>query len=253
MMPLVAFTSDFGAASPYVAQVKGVLLSALNGVHIVDVTHAIRPYAIGDAEVVLRSVAFAMPKGAVHLVVIDPGVGTRRRAIAVQARGMSFVGPDNGVLGVALRAPGARAVLLDRPALFRAPVAPTFHGRDIFAPVAAELARGISLDEVGSPITDAVASTLPAARQRSREVTGETLAGDAFGNLTTNIPAHWVPASWRVYAGDQECVRVRTYGEATHDRLLALAGSDGYLEIAMREGSAAAACGVGAEVVCRAP
>ncbi len=253
MNPLVAFTSDFGVSSPYVAQVKGVLVSALPTVRIVDVTHAIRPYAIREAEVVLRTVAFAMPLGTVHLVVVDPGVGTARRPIAVRAHGMSFVGPDNGVLGVALAAPGARAVVLDRPGLFRTPVAPTFHGRDLFAPVAAELAAGLPLDEVGTPLGDPVTSTLPAPRRTQGEVSGETLGADAFGNLTTNIPSSWAQDGFRIYAGDQECLRVRAYGEAPPEQLLALAGSDGYLEIAVREGNAALRVSVGAEVVCKAP
>src|SRR5687768_15831145 len=139
MGPLIALTTDFGAGSAYVAQLKGVLLSALPEARLLDVTHGVPAGSIREAELVVRAVAFALPLGTTHIVVVDPGVGTPRRGIAVHAAGMTFVGPDNGVLGIPAAMPGARAVTLDRPHLFREPVAPTFHGRDIFAPVAAEL------------------------------------------------------------------------------------------------------------------
>src|SRR5690349_11848446 len=116
--PLIALTTDYGSGSPYVAELKGVLLSALPDARIVDVTHDIKRHSIRDAEVVLRAVAFALPLGTVHVVVVDPGVGTARRGLAVSARGMYFVGPDNGVLARAFAEPGWRAVSLDRPAFW---------------------------------------------------------------------------------------------------------------------------------------
>jgi len=161
MSRLIALTTDFGASSPYVAQMKAVLLNALPEAVLVDVTHAIPPRSIRDAEVVLRGAAFQFPVGTTHVVVIDPGVGTARQPIAVQARGLTFVGPDNGVLALALGEAHARAVCLDRPAFFREPVSATFHGRDLFAPVAAELAAGLPLTEVGSPLEHWQPSTLP--------------------------------------------------------------------------------------------
>jgi S-adenosylmethionine hydrolase len=237
--PVIALTTDFGPSSHYVAQMKGAILSALPVVRFVDVTHAIAPQSVRHAETVLRSSAFCMPLGTVHVVVVDPGVGTGRRAIACTARGLTFVGPDNGVLGVALAEPDAKVVALDRPELFREPISATFHGRDIFAPVAAELAAGVALEEVGSPIDDAVGSTLPDPTTSEDSAAGEVLAADAFGNLLTNIPGDAIGDGWSVRVGDREALLVGTYEEGDFGDLLALVGSDGYLEVATRNDSAA--------------
>ena len=252
--PLIALTTDFGVSSPYVAEMKAVILSALPTARIVDVTHAVPPQSIRHAEVVLRATAFAFPLGTVHVVVVDPGVGTARRGIAVESRGLRFVGPDNGVLGIALAAPEARAVELDEPGFFRHPIAPTFHGRDIFAPVAAELAAGLCLSDVGSAIDDALPSALPKPIHADGQWRGEVLAADRFGNLTTTIPGDALKAAAWVRVGERVAQRVMTYGEASHGELLALVGSDGYVEIAVRDGSAAAVFNIdsGAPVVLEA-
>jgi S-adenosylmethionine hydrolase len=254
--PLITLTTDFGAGSAYVAQVKGVLLSALPTARLVDVTHELPAHDIAAAEVCLRGTAFSFPLGTTHLVVVDPGVGTARRALAVQARGMTFVGPDNGVLGVALAQPGARVVNLDRPELFRHPVASTFHGRDLFAPVAAELAAGLDLDQVGQSITDAQPSTLPPARFDVDSASGEVLAADRFGNLTTNLGVGELErcfGDWQASVDGRPLRRCATYGDADRGDLVVLAGSDGYLEVAVREGSAAEHLGRvrGVPVQCR--
>lgn len=250
--PLITLMTDFGSGSSYVAQVKGVLWSAVPDARLVDVAHDLPPFSVRAAEVLLRGYAFAFPPGTVHLVVVDPGVGTARRPLAVRARGVSFVGPDNGVFGLALGQPGAEAVVLDRQHLWRQPVTPTFHGRDLFAPVAAELAAGLALADVGSVVRDALPSTLPAPRLGARRADGEVLAADRFGNLLTNLVAGAVPASARVSVEGRHATRVRTYGDAPAGTLLALASSDGYLEIAVREGSAARELGraEGARVEC---
>lgn len=237
--PIIALTTDFGVGSTYVAQLKGVLLSALPAACIVDACHDLPPYDLRAAEVFLRGVAFAFPLGTVHLVVVDPGVGTARRGIAVQARGTFFVGPDNGVLGQAIAEPDSRVVVLGAPGLAREPVTSTFHGRDVFAPVAAELAGGVGLEQLGTLIRDAASSGLPRPRVEKDEIVGEVLAADRFGNLTTNIRARDVPPEWRVRAAGRDAVRARTYGEASPGILLSLAGSDGFLELSVREASAA--------------
>lgn len=248
--PIIALTTDFGTASGYVAQVKAVLLSASPSTRIVDVSHEVSPHSVREAELLLRGVAFAFPVGTVHVVVVDPGVGTSRRGIAVRARGLTFVGPDNGVLGVALATPGAECVALDRPHLFRAPVAPTFHARDVFAPVAAELAGGLALEDAGTPIADALPSTLPVPRVSRSRVEGEVLGSDRFGNLLTNVPGRL--AGKRVLVAGRAAQLVRTYGEGPREALLALVGSDGYVELAVREGSAASllAAAAGVPVIC---
>lgn len=251
--PLIALTTDFGSGSPYVAQMKGVLLSALPEVRLVDVTHDVPAHSLRHAEIVLRASAFAFPLGTVHLVVIDPGVGTSRRPIAVQAAGMTFVGPDNGVLGIAVKQKAAAAVVLDRPEFFRTPMTSTFHGRDLFAPVAAELAAGMPLTQVGSSIGDARASTLPEPTVEGDTVRGVTLVADTFGNLLTNIPVELCGDAPEVYVAGKKTRWVRTYGDAQGVELLALAGSDGYIELALPRQSAAhsLAGGIDLEVVCK--
>ncbi len=246
---IIALTTDFGVGSPYVAQMKGVLLSASTDLVVVDVAHDLPAYDVRAAELSLRGTAFAFPVGAVHLVVVDPGVGGARRCIAVLSRGCYFVGPDNGVLGAIASAKDAVTVVLDRPALHRAPTAPTFHGRDIFAPVAVELALGVPLTDVGTQITDPAPSSLPAPVPRGAAIHGTTLGSDRFGNLTTNIPSSWLG---EVEVLGRRLRVVRTYAEAPAGELVALAGSDGYVELAKREASAAEELGAhGTEVVCR--
>jgi S-adenosyl-L-methionine hydrolase (adenosine-forming) len=250
--PIIALTTDFGSGSPYVAQMKGVLYSALPEVRVVDVVHDIPPQAVRHAEVIMRAAAFTFPLGTVHIVVVDPGVGTKRRGLAVQARGLTFVGPDNGVLGAAIGAPGSRAVVLDRSEFFRLPAAPTFHGRDIFAPVAAELAGGLSLEDVGSPIDNPLPSSLPQPVVEANRIAGETLIADTFGNLLTNIPGELVGQEWRVTVAGRLTERVHTYEQASRRSLLSLVGSDGYLEIALRGASAARELGAaeGLRIIC---
>lgn len=240
--PLITLTTDFGFGSTYVAQLKGVLLSRIPTARIIDVSHDLAAHDIATAELHLRSTAFAFPIGTTHLIVVDPGVGTARRPIAVASCGMTFVGPDNGLLGVALAQTGARCVQIDQPGLFRQPVSPTFHGRDIFAPVAAELAAGLTLDDVGTEISDPVVSTLPAPQVEADRVVGESLGADRFGNLMTNLSVAVIAAQLGQFAtrvaGDS-VARCETYADTAPGDLMVLEGSDGYLEVAVREGSAA--------------
>jgi S-adenosyl-L-methionine hydrolase (adenosine-forming) len=234
----IALTTDFGWGSSYVAQLKGVIASLAPNAGIIDVAHDLPSFSLRHAEVLLRSTAFAFPVGTVHVVVVDPGVGTARRPLAVKAAGMHFVGPDNGILGGPLAQTGAQCVVLDKPELFMANVSHTFHGRDIFAPVACELAQGMPLQEVGSPINDPLPSTLPAATRADGAVRGETLCADRYGNLTTNIPARWCAPDAALLVDGRLLRRVRTYGEAQPGDSVSLTGSDGFMEVAVREGSA---------------
>lgn len=248
--PIVALTTDFGWGSSYVAQVKGVLLSSLPEATLVDVAHDVPAYDVVAAALLVRDVAFSFPLGTTHLVVVDPGVGTQRNPIAVEARGMRFVGPDNGILGPVLDQPRARAVVLDRPALWREPLAPTFHGRDLFAPVAAELAGGLTLEQVGTPATSFCGSPWAAPeRHPDGTRTGTTLGADRFGNLTTNLPMSWARRGERVRVGADEPRWVSTFGDAAPGELVVLAGSNGFVELAVREGSAVERLGRAARVI----
>jgi hypothetical protein len=239
---VISLTTDFGLVDGYVAAMKGVMLTICPQATLVDVCHEIRPQAILEAAYVLSTAAPYFPPGTVHLVVVDPGVGTARRAVAVETGRAIYVAPDNGVLGLALAGDEPRSAVELAEARYRLPaVSATFHGRDLFAPAAAHLAGGRSLAEMGPalPVTDLVA--LPPSEQP------EVLHVDRFGNLVT---------SYRVAAGEGRLavtvggVRLtgpaRTYAEVEPGEILTYVGSSGYLEIAVRGGSAARLLGVGA-------
>lgn len=243
--PLLTLTTDFGAGSGYPAQVKGVLLSALPDARIVDVSHEVPPFDVLAGALLLEACVPWFPAGAIHLAVVDPGVGTARRALcAVDAEGRTFLAPDNGLLTPFL-GPGARAWEL-RPGLaVPPPAAATFHGRDLFAPAAVLLARGGDPAALGPAVPDPVRLAWPAAQASAGEVRGEALAADPFGNLVTSIRAAdlgGAPVA-RAWAGERPARWVRTFGEGERGELLAMIGSGGRVELAVREGSAAAALG----------
>ena len=249
---IVTLTTDFGLRDGYVAAMKGVLLSAAPGVTLLDVTHEVAAQDVMEGAFVLGQALPYLPEGAVHLVVVDPGVGTDRRAIAarftVGGRTHRFVGPDNGLLSL-LCGEGTpdEVVVLDRPEAWRAPLpSATFHGRDVFAPVAARLAAGASLGDVGSP-TGAIQSLhWPLPRYDAEGVDGWVVHIDGFGNCVTNITAvelerHQPGGAFKCYVGST-IIRglTATYGDASPGDALVLAGSSGFLEVAVRDGDAAA-------------
>jgi S-adenosyl-L-methionine hydrolase (adenosine-forming) len=246
MRPGIAtLTTDFGLSGPYVAAMKGVLLELAPGVQIVDVCHTISPQNILEGAFVLAGIVDSFPAGSVHLVVIDPGVGTERRLIAVKLADQWFVLPDNGLITGVARMHDAQGIWeITNPALRRPVVSETFHGRDILAPAAAYLLRG------GDP-----AGLGPAASKfitlRNFEPTadefgyvGEVIFRDAFGNLITNVNfAHLcarAATSWNVeIAGERIEGLSRTYGDKPTGSLLAVVGSTGWVEIAVVNGDAA--------------
>ncbi len=248
--PLLTLLTDFGLADTYVAQVKGVVLGLVPGVTVVDATHAIEPGDILGGCLALESILPHFPAGTVHLAVVDPGVGTARLPLAVGAGGCFGVGPDNGLLTPLLAFPGARAHAIKAGRFVREAVAPTFHGRDLFAPAAAHLLAGGAIDKLGPPVDDPVRLVLSAAQPVADGVDGEVVHVDRFGNCTTTIGAAAVvgadSASLQITVGGRK-VRglARTYGEVADGVLVALIGATGRLEIAQRNGSAAAALGVG--------
>mgnify|MGYP006279169839 CR=1 FL=1 len=253
---LVTLTTDFGTEDAYVPAMKGTMLSICPDVRLVDVTHQIHPQDVMEAAFVLRSTVPYFPDGTVHLVVVDPGVGTDRRAVALRHENRWFVGPDNGLFPLVLGGdtPDA-AVQLDNPDRWRtASPSSTFHGRDIFAPAAAHLANGVSLDALGSPI-----NTLEPLRWASPSLSDGTVQGrvvhvDHFGNCITNIQRRHLSApleasdtldpadaglSIRGYAGSRIIKQIgTTYGSVPEGDPLLLIGSTGFLEIAVNGGSA---------------
>ena len=242
---LFTLTTDFGAGSGYPAQVKGVLLSAVPGAAVVDVSHEVPRHDVLAGALLLEATLPWFPAEAIHLAVVDPGVGTARRALCVRdGNGRTFLAPDNGLLTPFL-GEGARAVAIEPGRAVPAPRSATFHGRDLFAPAAAFVARGGEPGALGPAVADPVRLSWPAAERRAGEIVGETLGADPFGNLVTSIREGDLAgaAVAGVEAGGRPARWVRTYGEAGPGELLALVGSGGRLEIAVREGSAAAVLG----------
>ena len=246
MAPLITLLTDYGAGSGYPAQVKGVLLTAFPTARIVDVSHDVPRHDVLAGALLLEACAPWFPRGAIHLAVVDPGVGTARRALCVvDPEGRRFVGPDNGLLTPFL-GPGARAFAIAEGGLVPAPRFATFHGRDLFAPAAIALARGEEPAALGPAVDDPVRLAWPRAEVSAEEIRGETLAADPFGNVVTSIRAGDLPAGSavvRAEVGGRVARWVRTFGEGRPGELLALVGSGGRVELAVREESAAALLG----------
>ena len=189
MPGLITLTTDFGLRDPFVGIMKGVVLSICPSARLVDLTHEIPPQDVLAGGLALEAAAPFFPAGTVHLAVVDPGVGTTRRAIAIRAGGFYLVGPDNGLFTFALDGDGWTAVALTAPEYRLANVSRTFHGRDVFAPAAAYLASGVPLERLGPTVSDPERLRRPACRLEDGELVGEVLDADRFGNLRTSIPA----------------------------------------------------------------
>ena len=247
---IVTLTTDFGLRDGYVAAMKGAMLSAQPGLALVDVTHQIAAQDVMDAAFVLRQVVPSFPAGTVHLVVVDPGVGTERRALAarfrVDDRTHGFVGPDNGVLPLLAGEAVGEIVELDRAEAWgTGRPSDTFHGRDLFGPVAARLAAGTPLGQLGTPVEKLSAMHWPLPRTDDQGVDGMVLHVDRFGNCLTNITRDDLDGlrggrPFKCYAGSTVIqTHGRTYAEAGTGDPLTLFGSSGLLEIAVNCGHAA--------------
>ena len=242
-MATITLTTDFGDRDPYVGIMKGVILGIAPAAQIVDLTHQIPPQDIAEAAYSLQSAWPYFPAGTIHVAVVDPGVGSDRRPLLVTTDRNRFVGPDNGLFSFALELPGAQAWALDQPQYWRPDVSRTFHGRDIFAPVAAHLAAGIPPAALAAPISDPVRASAPLAERRGNgEIAGCVIHVDRFGNLITNVPGEWLagPAWACEVAGQTVHGLAPAYAAAPVGALLLLIGSGGAVEIAARDGNAAA-------------
>ena len=247
--PIITLTTDFGQRDPWVGIMKGVILGICPAARLVDLTHDVGPYDILHGQLVLEAATRFFPPGAVHLAVVDPGVGSPRRPILVTAGGQHFVGPDNGLFTFALEGAGWSAVALEAPALRLGQVSATFHGRDVFAPAAAHLALGVAPHRFGPAVRDPVRLALPAARQEGGAVVGEVIAIDHFGNLITSVRAvdlaHVSGAGPLTVAVGEVVLGplADSYASGGADRPTGIIGSSDRLEVFVREGSAAAALG----------
>ncbi len=241
----VTLLTDFGTADGYAAAMKGVIASICPDAIVTDASHEIPPGDVEAAAWTLWRYWRLFPEGTVHVVVVDPGVGGPRRALAAAARDRFLVAPDNGVLTRVLQESGSwRAVSIQEGRNLRQPVSRTFHGRDVFAPAAAHLAAGVPLEALGPALTDPVRLALPDFAIGPDAVVGAVVHVDRFGNLITNIPESW--ATGRVQVAGHDLGRLRgSYSDVAPGELLALVGSAGTLEISVRDDSAAARLGVG--------
>jgi hypothetical protein len=239
----VTFTTDFGSRDGYAGAMKGVVLSLAPSATLVDVTHGVPPQDVVSGAVALAQAAPLFPRGTIHVAVVDPGVGGNRADLLVEAGDSFFVGPDNGVLSLAARA-GRRIYRIEAPAFRREPVSPTFHGRDVFAPTAGLLAAGASAADAGPRVDTMIDLTPPVLSHRAGQVEGQVIHIDSFGNLITSLGAENLPpdASIEVegVGGIFHPVLARTFSDVPSGALVAYLGSGGQLEIARRDGSAAA-------------
>ncbi len=271
MSAIITLTTDFGLAEAYVAAMKGVILSLNPEAKLVDICHSIKPQNISQAAFILSTAYQFFPERTIHLVVVDPGVGTERRAIILRTPLADFVAPDNGVLSYVIRqfpagplnvsrrqielAPELQAVAITKPEFWMSPVSATFHGRDIFAPVAARLSLGLPPEDFGEPITSLAVLPMPSLDQETDTLTGYVIHIDNFGNLITNIKRTDLPQEHPpvvIEVGNKRISGLsRTYAES--EGLLAIIGSSGYLEIALKNGNAGAFLGAepGSEVKIR--
>ena len=239
---MITLLSDFGLNDTYVGQMKGAILAVSPSVTLVDLTHAVPPRDVFAGAFLLSTAVEPFPTGTTHVAVVDPGVGSARRAIALRSnRGDVFVGPDNGLLWPAVVRLGgcALAIELSEPRFWRPSPSSTFHGRDLFGPVAGHLANGVALEHMGRPIHDPHKLELP----EPRGLEGEVIHIDTYGNLITNLPAANLPENFEVLVGDHRVPRASHYAAVAEGALLALIGSSGVLEISARNASAAAITG----------
>lgn len=252
MLPIVTLTTDFGIGSTYVAELKARLLHARTQPLIVDIAHDVPAHDVAAAAWIAGRACPAFPPGSIHLIVVDPGVGTARRLVWVRAGGRHYIAPDNGVLTRVLAAtPLETAVELVVPVGASA----TFHGRDVIAPAVTAILDGTETESPGRPLADIARFAIAVPRETPTGLEGEVVHVDGFGNLLTNLPAALLPRlvrAGRLRVGDTDVVRiVGTYGDAVRGTAVALVGSQGVIEAAVVEGRAAdlLAAGRGTRVV----
>jgi hypothetical protein len=256
MPRLITLTTDFGSTDHFAGTMKGVILGIAPTAHIVDITHDVQAFEIPDGAFTIAQAYRYFPKRTIHVVIVDPGVGSARRPILAEMAGQLFIAPDNGVLSIifAHEKPKVRHITNER--YFLHPVSRTFHGRDVFSPVAAHLASGVPPMRFGKLIDDYLRLTFHRPTKAGKNAwTGSVLKVDRFGNLITNLHIDDFPnlqiRPFRLLAGRQPITRLAlTFTDCAAGELFVLVGSSGYLEVATNQGSAAKilGCGAGSEV-----
>jgi S-adenosylmethionine hydrolase len=255
--PIITLTTDFGTSDHLVGTMKGVILNINPAVRIVDLNHHVTPFDVLDGALSIANAYRYFPARTIHVVIVDPGVGTDRRPLLVSGEKQYFIAPDNGVLSMIFARESCLVRHITSEHYFLNPVSPTFHGRDIFVPTAAWLSKAFQTEAFGEEITDPVRFTMPKPKSAGQVVKGVVLRVDAFGNLMTNLRTEDVPAAAiesgaikLSVAGKEIRKLAQTFGSGTPGEPIALFGSAGYLEIAVNRGSAARTLGAnrGAEV-----
>jgi S-adenosylmethionine hydrolase len=238
--PILTLTTDFGLSDHYVGSMKGVILGICPRAQLVDISHQVSRHAIAEGAFVVAQAYRSFPPGTVHVVVVDPGVGSQRRPILMEAAGQYFIAPDNGVLAMVFAREKHKVRLISNARYFHRPVSQTFHGRDIFAPVAAHVAAGVAPARIGKVVADYVRPPFERPRQTGeRTWTGQILHIDHFGNVITNFHGDDFPALQQLAIGRAKARRlVHSYAEAPAGELVAIVGSSGYLEVSVNQGSA---------------
>ena len=239
---MITLTTDFGLKDPYIAEMKGVIYSINPKATVVDLSHLIDKYNVQMAAFILASAAPYFSKYTIHLAIVDPGVGTARRALAVQTKQAFFVGPDNGILMLAAQAQGIQHIyVLTNPKYMLPKVSSTFHGRDIFAPAAAHLDKGVKLKEFGAEIADPIIPKYAIVEHKNGSLFGVVLHVDGFGNIITNISEGEISQTnavkVKLHHFSLQLVIAKTYSEAKSQEPLALIGSHGFFELALNQGN----------------
>jgi len=253
--PIVTLTTDFGLNDHFIGAMKGVILSIEPDAHIVDICHAVQAFDVLDGALSISQAYSYFPSGAVHVVVVDPGVGTARRPIVVTSERHHFVAPDNGVLSLIYQREERLSVRhVTGEHYFLQPVSQTFHARDIFAPVAAYLAKGVDPAKFGEEVSDFVRFSAPKPKAvNETTLRGVVLKVDRFGNLITNIAPPDAPmlfganpSGFKIVVGSREITEIKdAYAQGAPGEVFGILGSMGYLEIAANRGAAAQIMGVG--------
>lgn len=248
---IITLMTDFGTSDHYVGVMKGVILNINPQAQIVDITHTIPPQDVHAAAFLIDSAYRYFPTGTIHVIVVDPGVGSERRALVCHTETAYFVCPDNGILTHILRnEERIHTVALENSAYFLPQVSNTFHGRDIFAPVAAHLSHSIGIDRLGNPVTHPVQLPVPRPEVTDKAVIGQVIWIDSFGNLVTNVSHEILELlegqdSVVIHAGGAEIDRLnRSYAESAVSEVLAIIGSFNRLEISINQGNAAQVLGL---------
>ena len=250
--PIITLTTDFGLSDHFVGVMKGVILGIHPAAQLIDISHGVQPYDIADGAFTIAQAYRYFPKKTIHVVVVDPGVGSARRPLLAEMAGQYFIAPDNGVLSMifAREKPKVRHITTEK--YFLHPVSRTFHGRDVFSPAAAHLAAGVTPAQFGKRIEDYLRASFDQPAHTGQHTwTGTILKADHFGNLATNFHIDQFPAirthAFSLKAGRQAITRLAlTFSECAPGELFVIVGSSGYLEVAASEGSAAKLLGCGA-------